>query len=160
MFFKAVYHIWKSDFSVLGYRGLKSLIPDGPSFLWSSRSQAGWGILHWEKKSWSLIRYCPRKVYRTILHCRLWRISRNALTRVIDYLKEMPITDCLTMMLSHIIVSIHHHSSVFVLIHHSSDKSEWWHIDVDVILQINLCNGCQSPPPVSTMLSFFTKTIS
>ena len=82
MFFKAVQHIWKSVFSILWYWGLKSLIPDNPSLLWSSCSQAGWGILHWEKKSRSLITYCPRKVYWTILHCRLWRISRNALTRV------------------------------------------------------------------------------
>ena len=82
MFFKAVQHIWKSVFSILWYWGLKSLIPDNPSLLWSSCSQAGWGILHWEKKSSSLITYCPGKVYWTILHCRLWRISRNALTRV------------------------------------------------------------------------------
>ena len=82
MFFKAVHHIWKSVFSVLWYRGLKSLIPDGPSLLWSSCSQAGWGIFHWEKKSWCLIGYCPGKVYWMNLHCRLWRISRNALTRV------------------------------------------------------------------------------
>ena len=82
MFFKAVHHIWKSVFSVLWYRGLKSLIPDSPSLVWSICSQAGCEILHWEKKSQSLIRYCPRKVYWTILHCRLWRISRNAPTRV------------------------------------------------------------------------------
>ena len=82
MFFKSAYHIWKSVFLILWYRGLKSLIPDSPTLLWWSWSQAGWRILHWEKKSRSLIRYCPRKVYWTILHCRLGRISRNALTRV------------------------------------------------------------------------------
>ena len=82
MFFKAVHHIWKSVFSVLWYRGLKSLIPDDTSLLWSSCRQAGWGISHWEKKSRYLIGYCPRKVYWMILFCGLWRISRNALTRV------------------------------------------------------------------------------
>ena len=60
-----------------------------PAILWSSCSQAGWGILHWEKKSRSLIGYCLRKVYWAILHCRLWRISRNALTRVNSYIETI-----------------------------------------------------------------------
>ena len=82
MFIKEVNHIWKSVFSVWGYRGLKSLIPGGPSFLWASCSQAGGWILHKKKKSQGFIWYCPRKVYLKILQCRLWGISTNALTHV------------------------------------------------------------------------------
>ena len=39
-------------------------------------------FLHRERKSQNLIGYCPRKVYWNILHCKLWWISRNALTHV------------------------------------------------------------------------------
>ena len=86
MFFKAVYHIWKSDFSVLGYRGLKSIFPDGASFLWSSCSQTACWIFHRETKSKNFIGYCLRKVYWNILHCRLGRISTNAVTHVVHHL--------------------------------------------------------------------------
>ena len=82
MFFKAVHHIWKSDFSVWGYRGLNSIFPNGASFLWLSCSQAGCWIFHREKEFKNFIGYCPRKVYWNILHCRLGRISTNALTHV------------------------------------------------------------------------------
>ena len=64
----------------------KSLISDGPSFLWSSCNNVSCWIWHREKKSWYFIGYCSRKVYWKILHCRLRRISRNALTHVLEYL--------------------------------------------------------------------------
>ena len=60
----------------------ENLISDGLNFLWSSCSQAGCWILHREKKSQNFIGYYPRKVYWKILHCKLWWISRNALTHV------------------------------------------------------------------------------
>ena len=69
--------------SVLWYRGLKILILDGPSFLWSICSQAGSWIWQREKKSRNCIGYCARKVYLKILHCWLWKISTNALTHVV-----------------------------------------------------------------------------
>ena len=50
-----------------------------------------WWILHREKKSWNSIGYCPRKMYWKILHCRLWRISRNAITHVSDCLSSLKI---------------------------------------------------------------------
>ena len=65
----------------------KSLISDGPSFLWSSCSNVSCWIWHREKKSWNSIGYCSRKVYWKILHCRLRRISTNALTH--SYLQEI-----------------------------------------------------------------------
>ena len=60
----------------------ENLISDGLNFLWSSCSQAGCWILHRENKSQNFIGYYPRKVYWKILHCKLWWISRNALTHV------------------------------------------------------------------------------
>ena len=40
--------------------------------------------------------------------------------------------------------------SVFVSTDYSSAKSEGWHIDVDVIVRIDLCNACQTCPPRSS----------
>ena len=60
----------------------KCLIIDGPSFLWSICSHASCWFWLRENKSWNLIGYFPRKVYWKILHCRLRRISTNALTHV------------------------------------------------------------------------------
>ena len=58
---------------------LQSLIY-GPSFLWSSCSQEGCWIMHREKKSCNCIGYCPKKMYRRIFHCGLYKISINAST--------------------------------------------------------------------------------
>ena len=69
-------------FSFMMHGSDRSLISDGPSFLWSSCSQAGCSIWHRKKKSWNFIGYCPRKLYWKILHCKLCRISTNALTHV------------------------------------------------------------------------------
>ena len=68
------------SFKIQGFA--KNLITVGPSFLWSCCSQAGCLILRREKKSQNFIWYSLRKVYLKILHCRLWRISTNALTHV------------------------------------------------------------------------------
>ena len=57
----------------------KSLISDGPSFLWSCCQ-----IWHREMKSWNFIRYCLRKVYWKILHCRLWRMWQNTHVSIDD----------------------------------------------------------------------------
>ena len=66
--------------SVSWYRGLEISLLMVWTFLWSSCSQGGCWILHKEKEFQNFIGYCPRKVYWKILHCKLWRISRNALT--------------------------------------------------------------------------------
>ena len=63
----------------------ENLISYGLIFLWSSCSQAGSWILHNEKESQNFIGYCLKKVYWKILHCKLWWISRNALTHVLKF---------------------------------------------------------------------------
>ena len=62
--------------------GLKRFISGSPKFLWSCCSQAGWGILHREKKYCTSIGSCQRILYSKILHCRLRGISMPLLTHV------------------------------------------------------------------------------
>ena len=83
--FSKQYTIHQNAFSSFMIQGSQNLTSDGLSFMRSRYSQASCGILHREKKSQIFIRYCLRKVYWKILHCRLWRISRNTLTHVYGY---------------------------------------------------------------------------
>ena len=80
MFFKEVYHTWKSIISVLWYRGFKRVSPYGPRFLRSRCRHAGRLILPRENESQYFSGYRQKRVYWKILYCWLCWISQNALT--------------------------------------------------------------------------------
>ena len=66
----------------------ENLISVGLSFLWARCSKAGYWILHRIFFYQNFIGYYPRKVYLKILHCRLWRISTNALIHVVRKVRK------------------------------------------------------------------------
>ena len=85
-FVKELIHLWRRVFQFLWHSGLKSHISDCSTILQSTCIQAGWWILHWEKKSSTSIGNYQRILYCKILHCKPRGISMPLLTHVPSFL--------------------------------------------------------------------------